>query len=100
MSCASTSPRTSPSWTPRNATLAWPGLPTAVAPGEVLYLTDGTVRLRVAAVRDGHVDTTVELGGTVASHQGLNVPGELAALPTVAEEDLDMLAFGESIGVD
>jgi len=83
-----------------NLTLAWPGLPTAVAPGEVLYLTDGTVRLRVAAVRDGHVETTVELGGTVASHQGLNVPGELAALPTVAEEDLDMLAFGASIGVD
>ena len=81
-------------------TLAWPGLPTAVGPGEVLYLTDGTVRLRVDAVRDGHVDTTVELGGTVASHQGLNVPGELAALPSVAEEDLDMLAFGESIGVD
>ena len=83
-----------------NLTLAWPGLPTAVAPGEVLYLTDGTVRLRVEAVRDGHVDTTVELGGTVASHQGLNVPGELAALPSVAEEDLDMLAFGEAIGVD
>ena len=83
-----------------NLTLAWPGLPTAVAPGEVLYLTDGTVRLRVAAVRDGHVETTVELGGTVASHQGLNVPGELAALPSVAEEDFDMLAFGESIGVD
>jgi pyruvate kinase len=81
-------------------TLGWPGLPAAVAPGEVVYLTDGSVRLRVTAVSDGEVETEVELGGTVASHQGLNVPGDLAALPSVAEEDLDLLRFGETIGVD
>ena len=81
-------------------TLAWSGLPGAVAPGEVVYLTDGSVRLRVTAVRDGEVETEVELGGTVSSHQGLNVPGDLASLPSVAEEDLDLLRFGESIGVD
>jgi pyruvate kinase len=81
-------------------TLGWPGLPAAVAPGDALYLTDGTVRLRVDAIHDGEVGTVVELGGTVASHQGLNVPGELASLPSVAEEDLDLLTFGESIGVD
>ncbi len=81
-------------------TLGWPGLPAAVAPGEVVYLTDGSVRLRVTAVRDGEVETEVELGGTVSSHQGLNVPGDLASLPSVAEEDLDLLRFGESIGVD
>jgi pyruvate kinase len=81
-------------------TLGWSGLPGAVAPGEVVYLTDGSVRLRVTAVRDGEVETEVELGGTVSSHQGLNVPGDLASLPSVAEEDLDLLRFGESIGVD
>jgi len=81
-------------------TLGWPGLPAAVSPGEVVYLTDGSVRLRVTAVRDGEVETEVELGGTVSSHQGLNVPGDLASLPSVAEEDLDLLRFGESIGVD
>ena len=81
-------------------TLGWSGLPGAVAPGGVVYLTDGSVRLRVTAVRDGEVETEVELGGTVSSHQGLNVPGDLASLPSVAEEDLDLLRFGESIGVD
>jgi pyruvate kinase len=82
--------------------VAWPGLADALEPGEVLYLTDGTVRLRVEAVRPGEreLDTVVELGGTVSSRQGLNVPGELAALPTVGEEDLELLRFGESIGVD
>ena len=36
----------------------------------------------------------------VASRQGLNIPGSTRGLPAVPEEDLDMLRFGESIGVD
>nr|MDQ6915673.1 pyruvate kinase [Actinomycetota bacterium] len=82
--------------------VTWPGLAEALDPGDVLYLTDGTVRLRVEAVhrRECELETVVELGGTVSSRQGLNVPGELAALPTVGEEDLELLRFGESIGVD
>ena len=82
--------------------VSWPGLAQAVAPDDVIYLADGSVRLRVVAVREpaGEVDTSVELGGSVASRQGLNVPGELADLPSVLEEDLELLAFGESIGVD
>ena len=49
---------------------------------------------------DGEVETAVEIGGTVASRQGLNIPGSTRGLPAVPEEDLDMLRFGESIGVD
>jgi pyruvate kinase len=83
----------------------WAGLASAAASGEageVLYLADGSVRLRIAAVREreGEVDTVVEAGGTVASRQGLNIPGKLDALAAVPEEDIDLLRFGESIGVD
>ena len=42
----------------------------------------------------------VEVGGAVASRQGLNIPGPVEALPAVQEEDLELLAHGESIGVD
>ena len=38
---------------------------------------------------DGEIDAVVEVGGTVASRQGLNIPGETAALPSVPEEDLE-----------
>jgi pyruvate kinase len=83
-------------------TLDWAGLPGAVAPGEVLYLADGSVRLRVETIRSeaGELDAVVEIGGGVASRHGLNIPGELSDLPAVPEEDLALLAFGESIGVD
>jgi len=83
-------------------TMSWDGLPNAVGVDEVLYLADGSVRLRVAAARpaDGELDAVVEIGGTVASRQGLNIPGETASLPSVPEEDLQHLRTGERIGVD
>ena len=86
----------------RRMTISWAGLAEAVEPGEVLYLADGSVRLRTTATRpdSGELDATVEVGGTVASRQGLNVPGETAALPAVPEEDIGHLQAGMRIGVD
>ena len=82
--------------------VSWGGLASAVDPDDIIYLADGAIRLRVKTVRegDGEVETAVEIGGTVASRQGLNIPGSTRGLPAVPEEDLDMLRFGESIGVD
>jgi pyruvate kinase len=73
-----------------------------VDPEDVVYLADGAIRLRVQQVRSGdcEIDTLVEVGGTVANRQGLNIPGSTRGLAAVPEEDLDMLRFGESIGVD
>jgi pyruvate kinase len=82
--------------------ITWAGLAEAVHPDEVMYLADGAVRMRVHATRpgDGEIDATVEIGGAVASRQGLNIPGETAALPSVPQQDLEHLANGEKIGVD
>jgi pyruvate kinase len=86
----------------RRISVSWPGLASAVDPGDVIYLADGAIRLRVTGVRDGgsEVETAVEIGGTLASRQGLNLPGSTRGLDAVPEEDLEMLRFGESIGVD
>jgi len=82
--------------------VSWPGLADAVSPEDVVYLADGAIRLRVKRARSdiGEVETAVEIGGSVASRQGLNIPGSTRGLVAVPEEDLDMLRFGESIGVD
>ena len=42
----------------------------------------------------------MEIGGSVATRQGLNIPGEVTELPSVPEEDLAHLRVGEQIGVD
>jgi pyruvate kinase len=82
--------------------VSWDGLAHAVDPGDVVYLADGAIRLRVGQIRAerGEIDTLVEVGGSVASRQGLNIPGSTRGLQAVPEEDLEMLRFGESIGVD
>lgn len=83
-------------------TISWAGLAATVEAGEVLYLADGAVRLRTQAVRSGagEIDARVEIGGTVASRQGVNLPGETAALPAVPEEDFEHLQAGVKMGVD
>jgi pyruvate kinase len=82
--------------------ISWAGLPEALEAGAVLYLADGSVRLRVAEIRGGEreVEAEVEAGGAVASRQGVNIPGPADGLPAVGEEDLELLRHGESIGVD
>src|ERR687893_17123 len=86
----------------RRMYITWAGLADTVEPEEVIYLADGAVRLRINATRggEGEIDARVEIGGTVASRQGLNIPGETAALPSVPEEDFRHLETGESIGGD
>jgi pyruvate kinase len=86
----------------RRMYITWAGLAETVERDEVIYLADGAVRLRIESTRpgNGEIDALVEIGGSVASRQGLNIPGETAALPSVPEEDLKHLATGERIGVD
>jgi pyruvate kinase len=84
----------------RRISVSWGGLSSAVDPDDVIYLADGAIRLRVLRNGDSEIETAVEVGGTVASRQGLNLPGSTRGLPSVPEEDLEMLRFGESIGVD
>jgi pyruvate kinase len=86
----------------RHMSITWDGLASTIDAGEVLYLADGAVRLRTTAVRAGagEIDAEVEVGGSVASRQGLNIPGPLDMLPAVPEEDLAHLRAGIEIGVD
>ncbi|MCW3030119.1 MAG: pyk, partial [Solirubrobacterales bacterium] len=86
----------------RHMGISWEGLADALEENAVLYLADGSVRLRVTATRPeaNEVETVVEVGGAVASRQGLNIPGPVDSLPAVPEEDFEMLRHGESIGVD
>jgi pyruvate kinase len=86
----------------RRMSVSWKGLCEAVDPEDVIYLADGAIRLRVRDVRadTAEIETAVEIGGSVATRQGLNIPGSTRGLAAVPEEDLDMLRFGESIGVD
>ncbi len=86
--------------TPECLPVAWQGFSELVDAGDVCYLADGAVRLRVKEILDGEVITTVEVGGSVASRQGLNLPNVTVSLPAVSAEDIALIDAGLDMGLD
>ncbi len=86
--------------TPERLRVSWDGLPAAVRPGGEIFLADGRIRLRVIDATASEVRCAVEVGGSVASHQGLNLPGATVPLPAAGREDLDWVDFAVAEGVD
>jgi pyruvate kinase len=80
--------------------IAWRGFSELVDEGDVCYLADGAVRLRVDEIADEEVITHVEVGGSVASRQGLNLPNVTVSLPAVSAEDIALIDAGIEMGLD
>jgi pyruvate kinase len=80
--------------------VAWRGFSELVDEGDVCYLADGAVRLRVDQIADGEVVTKVEVGGSVASRQGLNLPNVTVSLPAVSDEDIALMDAGLDMQLD
>ena len=78
----------------------WAGLAELVDVGDVCYLADGAIRLRVDEVVDSEIVTSVEVGGAVASRQGINLPNVTVSLPAVSEQDLALIDAGMDMGLD
>lgn len=78
--------------------VSYDGLPGAVHTDGEIYLADGRIRLRVLDAGASEVRCAVEVGGRVASHQGLNLPG--VALPAAGREDLGWVDFAVEQGID
>jgi pyruvate kinase len=69
-------------------------------PGQEVLIDDGLVRLRIEDTDGERIRATVEVGGAVGAHKGVNVPGVPIPVPSVTEKDLTDLEFALSIGVD
>lgn len=80
--------------------LSYAGLPKDVRRGERLLLKDGSVLLRVDSVRGDVLQTTVERGGRVTTHAGLNAPDSRLRVPALTARDLAHLDAGVAMGVD
>jgi pyruvate kinase len=86
--------------TPERLPVAWSGLSELVGEGDVCYLADGAVRLRIDGVSDSEVLARVEVGGVVASRQGINLPNVTVSLPAVSADDIALIDAGVDMGVD
>ncbi|WP_297067961.1 pyruvate kinase [Thermococcus sp.] len=74
--------------------------PRLVSKGDIIYLCDGFIALRVEQVEDTDVVCKVLVGGVVFSHKGINVPNARMAIDAVTERDLEFLKFALEHGLD
>ncbi|GAC1450065.1 MAG: pyruvate kinase [Ktedonobacterales bacterium] len=75
-------------------------LATDVRPGDRVLLSDGAIELRVLDTDGSDVTCQIVHGGTLAEHQGINLPGVAVSAPALTEKDHEDLRFGVSQGVD
>ena len=64
-------------------------LPRDVAPGAILLLNDGLIRLVVEAVDGPRIVTRVVLGGTLSNNKGINRLGGGLTAPALTAKDMD-----------
>jgi pyruvate kinase len=71
-----------------------------LAPGALILVDDGKVRLRVTDCGKDFADTVLEAGEKMSDHKGLNVPGAAIPIPALTPKDRADLAFALNEGVD
>ena len=76
------------------------GLARDLEPGARVLLSDGRIELKVLAIRGADVECEIINGGTLAEHQGINLPGTAVSIPALTEKDKLDLKFGLQQGVD
>jgi pyruvate kinase len=69
-------------------------------PGHDVLIDDGLVHLRVEEVDEGRARCAVVVGGAVASHKGVNLPGVPVPIPSLTRKDIDDLEFALELGAD
>lgn len=75
-------------------------LPQAVKKGDILFLNDGLIQLRVEEVMGDDINCVVVMGGELRSRKGLNIPGIKLATGAFTPRDRECMEFALAHGVD
>lgn len=71
-----------------------------VRKGARILFDDGKLSSVVTQVSEPEIVVEVEVGGTLTSHKGMNLPGTPLSVPCCTEKDFKDLKFGVESGVD
>lgn len=82
------------------ASVSDPDLFADVSPGDVIFLSDRRLELRVEEVRESEIHCRVQVGGTVDTGKGINVPTLLGRPMPLSMKDRANLDLGVELGVD
>jgi pyruvate kinase len=82
------------------ASTTFEGLPDAVEAGDLIFLNDGLVQLRVERVEGQDVHCVVGAGGLLLSNKGINLPDLDLPIDAFTERDKECLEFAVAQRVD
>lgn len=82
------------------ASVTFDRLPSAVKPGNTLFLNDGLIQLEVVDVTGQDVTCRVVVGGELRSRKGLNLPNINLGISAFTDRDRECLKFAIENGVD
>lgn len=68
--------------------------------GDFIFLKDGQIQMEIVDKNETSLGARVLVGGTLASHQGFNLPGIDLHIPSMSEKDHTDLDFALRMGVD
>ncbi len=72
-----------------------------VKSGEVMLFDDGKMQATIKSVDGQTITATVDVGGTLTSNKGINLPdSNLAAMNVLTDQDKEHVRFGVEQGVD
>lgn len=85
---------------PNEIPVAYKRLPESVTPGDLIFLNDGFIQLRVEKVSGEEVFCRTVIGGPLLSHKGLSIPGVKIMAEAVSQTDLAFVDFALEEGVN
>ncbi|MGH8402056.1 MAG: pyruvate kinase, partial [Gammaproteobacteria bacterium] len=80
--------------------LTYKALPQDVKAGDILVLGDGEISLRVVEVQGARIVCSVENGGELSDHKGINRQGGGLSAEALTDKDLRDIKFAAELGVD
>ncbi len=85
---------------PKTIPFDYEGDLTRIKPGQLIYIDDGNLALRVKSVHDNSLKTTVVEGGVLKERKGINMPGADLEFEGVTQKDKLDIRFGIEHKVD
>ncbi len=67
---------------------------------DLIYLADGTIRVKIVKIEPDRVTSKVLVGGELTSRKGVNFPSSKLDIPAITQKDIKDIMFGIENGVD
>ncbi|MEA1940601.1 MAG: pyruvate kinase [Candidatus Caldatribacteriota bacterium] len=84
----------------QGVSVTFPSLPQKVKKGNSIFLSDGTLELKVKELTSTDITCRVVRGGELTSHKGINIPNISSDIPSLTEKDYQDILFGIKNKVD